>query len=107
MKAKKVDELIQAIDAMYLSGMSGLTVISGGIDDFLDNYAHGPEGNILGQCTFIKERGVRNDGTRAYAVFERAVIQNPEPHIGVLFVVENRVVSGGGCLSATAIEISQ
>ena len=104
MKGRKIEELIRDLDIKRVSGSDAIAEVSGDIDDFLDNYAHGPQGNILGRLTFRREYGARTvDGeTRVYAIFERAVIAKPEPHIGMLFVVENRED-----YSTTAVEISQ
>ena len=98
MKKGYVDGLISGLRAMYDSGMTGLMNIDCGIDDFLDNYAHGPKSNILGQQTFIRERGVRNikGKTISWAVFERAVIAKEEPHIGTLFAFEHWTTSVEG-----------
>ena len=91
MKSKKVDELIQALDAMYDSGVKLPAVVDGGINDFLDNYTHGPKHNVLAAATFEREAGVRSVGgkTRVWAIFERAVISAPEPQVGTLFAVEH------------------
>ena len=95
MKGEKVDELIQALDAMYDSGMKLPVVVDGGINDFLDNYTHGPKHNVLAQATFKRESGVRGAGdkTRVWAIFESAVISVPEPQVGTLFALEHHTKS--------------
>ena len=102
--------MISGLRAMYDSGMVGLIDVDGGIDDFLDNYAHGPKGNILGQQTFIRERGVRTikGKTKSWAVFEKVVIGKEELRIGTLFAFEHEKtasVEGDPMRVVIAIEI--
>ena len=91
MKNEEIDQLIEELDVRRRLGWHFIKT-SGGINDFLGNYRHGPTRNILGHHTFRRAWGVRTiDGkTRVYAIFEKAIIAGFKSHIGTLFVAESK-----------------